>query len=54
MKNGYFEKILVYDVYTEKREGKNLVIFPDKPFWFIGDASIDFILDYFYRRINYN
>lgn len=30
------------------------MIFPDKPFWFIGDASIDFILDYFYRRINYN
>lgn len=33
--------------YSEHRGDKNLIIFPDKPFWIVGDNSLETIIRYF-------
>ena len=40
-----------YDFYYEERDEKILIIFPEKPFWLVGDFSIKVILEYFKGNI---
>ena len=46
------KEVLTYKYYIEERENRTLVIFPDKPFWFIGDSSIQIVLDFFSGKIS--
>lgn len=41
------DKVLRYKYNLIKRDERILCIFPDKPFWFIADKSIEILLEYF-------
>lgn len=47
------KKMLKFDYYMEEREKKLLIIFPEKPFWLVGDISYKVILEYFKGNITY-
>ena len=32
--------------YSFKRDKKNLIIFPEKPFWLVGDDSLELFVDF--------
>ena len=40
--------------YSEHRGNRNLIIFPDKPFWIVGDNSLETIIKYFTEEISDN
>ena len=35
-----------------KRDKKNLIIFPEKPFWLVGDDSLELFVDFFSGKID--
>lgn len=38
--------------YSEHRGDRNLIIFPDKPFWIVGDNSLETIIRYFAEELS--
>ena len=38
--------------YSEHRGDKNLIIFPEKPFWIVGDNSLETIIRFFSEDIS--
>ncbi len=35
-----------------KRDKNNLIIFPEKPFWLVGDDSLELFVDFFSGKID--